>query len=171
VSVNTWYQCITPERLEQLLDDNRFDRDAPAKYLDSENENDRFGKREPRLWTERNWLGLYSLLTFGEWAEQPLLGQSIAGGTPIGNPFCYDDSPVRYFRMEQVHAIAAALQEVKEEALRRTCDPAVLNAARVEPIGEWRDGDFPHLWKTFCDIRNFFRTASEQEYAVLVYLC
>jgi hypothetical protein len=171
MSVNTWYQCISPERLDQLISEARLDRDAPAKYLNPDDEDEEYERPEPNLWTESNWLGLHSLLTFGEWAKQPLLGAAIAGGTPIGGDYCYAGSPVRYFLAGQVREIATALQSVVEEPLRRSCDPVVLNAARLPPVGAWYEGDFEYLWETFCNIRDFFHIAQCQYYAVLVYLC
>ncbi len=170
MSVNTWYKCITPALLEQLVEEARHDPDAPANYLHPENEGDDYERPEPGLWTERNWLGLHSLLTYDKWAKQPLLGDAITGGTPIGRDYCYADSPVRYFTAEQVRDIAPALQSVQEEVLRDSCDPVALNAAEVPPDG-WQEGDFVYLWETFCNIRDFFRKAQGQGYAVLVYLC
>lgn len=171
MSVNTWYKCILPERLEQLVSEARRDPEAAANYLHPEGEDDEYERPEPGLWTERNWLGLHSLLTFGEWAKQPLLGAAITGGTPIGDGYCYSDAPVRYFTVEQVRQIALALQLVDREALHCTCDPAALNAAQVPPVGGWHKDDFPHLWKTFVHIREFFHAAQAQGYAVLVYVC
>lgn len=171
MSVNTWYRCISPERLDQLIIEAQADMEAAANYLHPDGEEDEYERPEPGLGTERNWLGLHSLLTCGEWAKQPLLGAAITGGTPLGGGYCYPDSPVRYFTAEQVGEIAIALQSVTEEALCRTCDPAALNAARVPPVGHWRAGDFAYLWKTFCDIRDFFRIAQAYRYAALVYLC
>jgi hypothetical protein len=170
MSVNTWYRCITPALLEQLVEEARHDPDAPANYLHPENEGEDYERPEPGLWTARNWYGLHSLLTFGKWAEQPLLGEAIAGGTPIGWDYCYADSPVRYFTATQVRDIAPVLQAVQEDALRDSCDPVALNAADVPP-GGWQEGDFVYLWETYSNIRDFFRTAQEQGYAVLVYLC
>jgi hypothetical protein len=171
MSINTWYRCIYRERLDELVRQAEHDPDAPANYIHPEAGDDEYGRPEPSLWTERNWLGLHSLLTFGAWAEQPLLGAAIAGGTPIGGDYCYADSPVRYFTVEQVREIATALQAVKEEALQRSCDPEELNAACVPPVGGWNEESFVHLWKTFCNIRDFFRMAQSHNYAVLVYLC
>src|SRR5438128_9359 len=106
VSVNTAYRCITPERLEFLIEEARSNPIAPARFVRPEIGQ---ARTEPKLWIERNWLGLHSLLTFGEWAERPLLGDAIAGGMPTGADYIYEDAPVRYFRREQVHAIAAEL--------------------------------------------------------------
>jgi len=171
VSVNTWYRCIAPERLERLIIEARDDPDAPANFLHPDGKDDEYVRPEPELWTERTWLGLHSLLTFGEWAKQPLLGAAISGGTPIGGDYCYPDSPVRYLTAEQVREIASALQSVTEEALCRSYDPAALNASGVPPEGHWHESDFAYLWKTFCDIRDFFHVAQIYRYAVLVYLC
>lgn len=129
MSVNTWYRCITPARLEQLVEEARHDPDAPANYLHPENEGDDYERPEPGLWTERNWLGLHSLLTLDGWAGQPLLGEAIVGGVPIGGDYCYAESPVRYFTAERVRDMAPALQAVKEEALRDSCDPVALSCS------------------------------------------
>lgn len=171
MSVNTWYKCISPARLIQLKYDAQFDLDAPANYLHPEDEDEEYERPEPGLWTERSWEGLHSLLTFGKWAEQPLLGDSIVGGTPIGEDYCYEGSPVRYFTAEEAREIAFALQEVAEEALRESFDPVALNTANPPLTGEWSEGDFVYLLETFRNIRDFFCTAREQGYAVLVYLC
>jgi len=170
MSVNTWYLCIMPARLEQLVQEAQQDPDAPANYIHPEDEDEDYERPEPGLWTERNWLGLHSLLTSGEWAKQPLLGEAITGGTPIGGDYGYVDSPVRCFTAEQVGDIASALRWVDEEALRASCDPTLLNATGAPPPGGWREGDFVYLWETFRNIRDFFHDAHGQGYAVLVYL-
>jgi hypothetical protein len=63
------------------------------------------------------------------------------------------------------------LQSVDEDALRHSFDPAALKAAGVPPAGGWHEGDFEYLWKTFCDIRDFFRAAQGYNDAMLVYIC
>ncbi|MGC4046551.1 MAG: YfbM family protein [Armatimonas sp.] len=171
MAINTWYRCISPENLTQLMQASRLHPEAPAEYLDSgfNDDSNEMKRPEPRLWTERNWLGLHSLLTFGEWAQYPLLGTSISGGTPIGGDYCYY-GPVRYFTEEEVRNIASALEKVEEATLRSSFDPDALNAAGVPPAHAWHPEDFPHLWKTFQDIQTFFRVAQSQGYALLVYL-
>jgi hypothetical protein len=170
MSINTWYLCIDPERLQRLIEETRRDPDAPAKYIHPPELPDDYEHPEPSLWTERNWLGLHSLLTFGDWANQPFLGAAIGGGTRFGRDYCYRDEPVRYLWRSEVVVIAEALAGVSEEALRRTCDADRLNEARVPPVGGWREGDYVHLWKTFTRIRDFYAQAAAGGYAVLIYL-
>jgi|SRR5579871_2363474 len=170
MSINMWYECISQERLDRLIAETWEDRAAVERYLLREGE-ERYEKQPPKLWTERNWQGLHSLLTWGEWANQPLLGTAILGGKPFGWGYCYSDEPARYFTAEQVREIADALQMVEEDALRRSCDSVALNAAGVPPVGGWREGDFEFLWKTFCDIRDFFQVARGYNDAMLVHIC
>jgi hypothetical protein len=170
MSINLCYECISPERLDRLVQEVRDDPTVVEKYLRREGE-ERYEKQPPRLWTERNWQALHSLLTWGEWADQPMLGAAILGGKPIGWGYCYSDEPARYFTVEQVHEIAAILQTVDEEALRRSYDPAAFNAAGAPPSGGWREADFEFLWKTFCDIRDFFQVARNFNDAMLVHIC
>jgi hypothetical protein len=170
MSINMHYQCILRERLDRLVKEVWDDPAVVERYVLREGE-ERWEKPDPTLWTEANWVGLHSLLIWGEWANQPLLGAAILGGTPIGWGYCYSDEPVRYFTVEQVREVAAALQTVQEDALRRSCDPAALNAVGAPPVGGWREGDFEYLWKTFCDIRDFFRAAQIHNDAMLIYLC
>ena len=73
--------------------------------------------------------------------------------------------------VKEVCDVAAALKTVEEDALRRSCDPAALNTAGAPPVGGWREGDFAFLWKTFCDIRDFFQAAQVHNDAMLIYLC
>lgn len=170
MAINTWYQRISPRDLKQLIQDSYSNPDAPTQYLHPELDDERTKEQriEPMLWTERNSLGLHSLLTFGEWAKCPLLGASISGGTPIGGDYSYE--PVRYFTQKEVGDIASALETVKETALSNSFDPGALNTAGVPPTSGWHENDFPHLWKTFQDIQSFFHIAQSQGYAVLVYL-
>ncbi len=168
MSINTYYQYITPYRLDLLIWNTSDDREAPARYIRSEGKDDDYDRPEPGIWTERNWVCLHALLTFGKWAEQPLLGESIAGGMPVGTGFQY--ASVRYLTAKQFSEIATALGAVEEEALRASCDPAVLIAANALPIDCRDDESFGHLWKTFVQIRDFFRMAQRDGYALLVYL-
>lgn len=167
MSITAWYACLFPARLELLLEEARCDPDAVEAFLFPEERS--FEPPPPELMIERNWEGLHSLLSFDQWKANPLLADAVLGGTEIGADLC--DGPTRYFTLEQVREIALALQGVSEEALRRSFDPAALNAAGLPPQGAWTPDGFPHLWKSFVQVRDFFREAAEYRDAMLLYIC
>jgi hypothetical protein len=171
MSVNTWYRCIFPERLEQLIEEAEEDPEAVEIYLHPDDEDEDADPKEPHLWTERNWVGVLNLLSVGKWAEEPLLRESITGGTPIGGDLCYHDSPGRYLRVAEVKAIAAALQTVEEAEFSACFTPEFVEAMRLNPDDGWSPEYIPYLWKTFSNIRDFFNLAHQHGYAVLVYVC
>ena len=122
----------------------------------------------PALWTDRNWRGLHSLLSFGRWREQPHLAAALLGGADLHPSGFYGS--VRYLKLPEVREIAAALQTVTEKELQDSFDPETLNTALAPLIGQWRMDDFPHLWKTFILVRDFFAKSGCSGYAVLVFL-
>jgi len=170
MSVNTWYQCIPTGVLENLIEKAVDDPYAPESYLFPEDEDEDFERPEPHLWTEKNWPFLLEVLTFGRWAEQPLLAEAIDGGIAWGRDESYGESHVRYFKAETVAEISTALAGVAWDELQASCDPATPNVAESLPDGGCPAEHFGHVWATFTNIRDFFAVATAQGYSVLVYL-
>jgi len=167
MSITAYYTCLSPARLELLLEEVRRDPYAVKAFLLPEER--LFEPAPPELMIERNWQGLHSLLSFGRWKANPLLADAVLGGTKIGVDLC--DGPARYLMLEQVREIARALQSVSEEELRSSFDPAALNAAGLPPKGAWTPESFPWLWERFTEVRDFLREAAEYGAAMLLYIC
>ncbi len=177
MSVNTWYQCVTPEKLNELLVLSESDPKAfgnylcPEDYDEDEDEENPLELSEPHLWTEKNWYLLDLLFRVTKLEEQPWLLASISGGTPVGDGYCYEDEPVRYLRPEEIPPIAEALQTVEADELRKDFEPEIFRVNGYYFGEGWTNEDFPYIWNTFCAIRDFFAMTSKEGYALLIYIC
>lgn len=116
------------------------------------------------------WQAIHFLLTGHPWAGGPPFANAVLGGEPLSDEdFGY--GPVRFLEVEQVVAVAAALETVTAEELLSRFDPDALNAAEVYP-GGWTDDAAwrAHLAETYGGVRDLFANAASHGDGMLMYL-
>ena len=114
---------------------------------------------------DKAWHGLHYLLCGAAEPAPGPLGQSVFGGTEIGEDQGY--GPARYFSPAQVVEIAAALRSPGlERDLHARFDAEAMTQIGIYP-GVWETGDRDWLIEAFRTVRDFYAAASRAKQAVV----
>lgn len=116
---------------------------------------------------DKAWHGLHFLLSGQAWEVSKGAGEAILGGEPIGDDRGY--GPACLYAPDLVREVAAGLNAVDGDELRRRFDPRALSAAEIYPE-IWDEGDeaFEYLAAHYSDLCAFYRTAAAHGRAVLI---
>ena len=160
------YIRLRPEELEALV------RNPPpiVEFLHAKDEElANFPQDERQLDIDKTWHALNYLLTGDPWEGDPPLANVVLGGTELGE----EDvgwGPARYLTQEQVREVAAALESMPMDELRRRYHPDDLEKADIYP-SIWRDDDaLDYVLFYYEDVRRFFRSAAEAGDCALLFL-
>jgi hypothetical protein len=179
MSITASYRRLSPQEFERL----RADPTAAASYFgdDLEDEDDAawYAWLDARdadgryLDIQKGWHALNFLLTGNATMDRacapPPLGNVVLGGNDTDWEATY--GMVRSLAPAEVQAVAAALEQVDEEELRRRFDPASYEAEDIYPAGvPWGEDDLAPLLKVFGQVRAFFSEAAKAGEVVLLSL-
>lgn len=117
---------------------------------------------------DKAWHGIHFLLTRTAWESTSALGWVILGGEPLENTDA-GYGPVRLLEPAQVEAIAAALAETNDAALRQRFDPAAMQRAEIYP-SIWDEGQSvldEYLLPNLAALRRMYAEAAARGAAVI----
>jgi hypothetical protein len=119
---------------------------------------------------DKAWHGIYYLLTGVADLEQPIestLGLAIFGGTEIGEDLGY--GPLRYLESEEVKEISIALETISVEDFASRYKVEDMNKHDIYPLeGEWTEEDKDYLVENYEALVNYFRTAADNDEAMIL---
>jgi hypothetical protein len=115
---------------------------------------------------DKGWHGVHYLLCGAAEPNSTVLGQTVMGGTEIGEDFGgYGEA--RYFTPDQVAEIARELGRTDlETEMKKRFDPARMLGAEIYP-GGWDVTGADWLFEEFRKLRDFYSDASANGFAVL----
>ncbi|XXF79193.1 YfbM family protein [Myxococcaceae bacterium GXIMD 01537] len=150
---------------------------APASleaFLDDEEDfGDATGSTFLELDIGEAWHGLQYLLTGTAWEGKAPLDFLVRGGEDVGD-IPSDEGTARVMTVEQTRKLAAALDAVSEDTLRKRFDVDALMEQDIYP-GTWDEptGDeepLDELLSYFVELRKFVATVAKRGHALLVHI-
>lgn len=121
----------------------------------------------PELDLDKAWHGIHFLLAGDAWGGKPPLGNAVLGGTEVGPDVGY--GPARLVSVEQVKAVAEALEPLTPEVFVTRFDAEALTEADIYPP-IWDEGEevIDYLEVVYGALREFYISAAKRRDAVLV---
>jgi Domain of unknown function (DUF1877) len=118
---------------------------------------------------DKAWQGLHFLLTGEEWGGgDPPLAYTILGGSVIEDT---DFVACFYVTPEQVKEVAEALSTISEADLVNKCkSEEMVNVYPFNLTEEFYEEDLDYLLGYFKDIVEYYQSAAEKGYAMLIYI-
>ncbi|MFD0974197.1 YfbM family protein [Plantactinospora endophytica] len=144
------------------------DPEAVGALLYGDLDDDDAEMPDPELDLGKSWHALHYLLTGSAWGfGDGVVGAVILGGVEIGEDGGY--GPARLFGPEAVRAVATELDALDVESLRTRYDADAMANAEIYPGGCTNDGaEFDDLVVHLVELRQFYRTAADNDQAVLL---
>ena len=120
---------------------------------------------------DKEWDGVMFLLT-GEklGLGNGVLALTIMGGVPIDLEQDMGYGPALYLDPEQVKEVSIALENSTIETLHSRYHPEEMNTMGIYPTG-WKEDDVSNLLATFENIQKFYSIASQNDQAIISFLC
>lgn len=119
---------------------------------------------------DKSWHGIYFLLTGEPDLEEPItsfIGESILGGTEIGEDFGY--GPLRYHEPTEVQNLYRELQKISMNELYSRFDIKKFNENKIYPMnGKWSLQDKEYLVENYEFLLEFYKKATEEQEAILI---
>jgi uncharacterized protein DUF1877 len=122
----------------------------------------------PSIDLEKAWHGIHYLLCGSAEPTGSLLSAAVMGGTEIGPDRGY--GPVRFLTVDEVGAVAAALETIRLEDLRSAYDGKAMEQARIYPGGWDQPECLDWLMDSLIELKEFYRRAATDGAAVLLFL-
>ncbi|MEO3931024.1 YfbM family protein [Micromonosporaceae bacterium B7E4] len=155
---------VSSDELRAVLDDPG----SVGALLYGDLDDDDAEMPEPELDLGKSWHAVHYLLTGSAWGlGDGAAGAAILGGAAIGEDGGY--GPARVLGPDAVRAVATELDGLDVETLRTRYDADAMATAEIYPIGWANDGaEFDNLVVRFVELRQFYRTAADNDQAVLL---
>jgi hypothetical protein len=119
---------------------------------------------------DKTWHAIHFLLIGKKWEGGGALFDAVLGGAVLGE----EDvgyGPARYLTVDEVAAVANALDEITPIQLTDRFDAKALNDADIYPQGWQSDGhDQNYIRSYYTHLVEFFRAAASSNDAMLLYI-
>ena len=117
---------------------------------------------------DKAWHGWHWLLTGTVYDTTSVLGQTLLGGSEIGEDLGY--GPARVLSPEEVQAVATAIEPIDARSAAAAYDPQAMDDAGIYPTVWARDGDEGLQWLLHYlpALKAFYRNAAASRSAVVL---
>jgi hypothetical protein len=176
VGITASYAALDPEQLAALEADPEralayfYGIDDPGAFMARQEREEAEGTRFD---LRKDWHALHFLLTGDHRMEEglapPPLGNVVLGGRPTRFEATYGH--VRVLDVDEVAAVATALEAIPVAELASRFSATELNARRIYPQprpGGWDDRQIESLWEAYPRLTAFFRRAATAGKIVLL---
>ena len=122
---------------------------------------------------DKAWHGIHFLLTGTDWSGEWPLNFIVEGGAEIGDDYA-GYGPARGFGKDQVKEIAGALEQLREDELKRRFDPTRMMELEIYPT-IWdrdpaEDDTLGYCLEFYGELKKSFAGAASEGKAMIVYL-